>query len=191
MKVIQENVERRAAIEAYARYDCLKKCSPLPDFSTWNWSKADAIDSKMRESGLKCGVPAGYLRWAKVEITLLDLRECAVVANIFPGQSRKLGCVERAGGLIGWTPNRGTAWHDKIVTGKTFAEDAPLLLRPAVGGEYPPRWYIEDGSGRAVSFVANQNRFQPTQTLAIGYLGQQPDPHSSFMLQRLRELYTR
>lgn len=190
MKVIQGDVERRVVVEAYARYDCSKKSSSLPDFATWDWSRADAIDSEMRQSGLKCGVPAGYLRWAKVEIALVDLRECAVVANLFPGQSRKLGCVERAGGLVGWRPNRETAWHQKIVAGQTFLEGAPLLLRPAVSGEFPARWYIEDGSGRAVSFLANQSQFRPGQTLAIGYLGQQADLQSSFMLENFRELCT-
>jgi hypothetical protein len=120
-----------------------------------------------------------------------DLRECAVVDDIFPGQSRKLGLVERAGGLVGWKPNREASWYDNIVRGQTFDETAPLMLRPAVSGESPASWYIEDGSGRVIAFVANQILFGPSQTLAIGYLGCEPDPHSSFMQQHFRELLQR
>jgi hypothetical protein len=66
-----------------------------------------------------------------------------------------------------------------------------MLLRPAVRAESPACWYIEDGSGRAVAFVANQHIFDPSQILAIAYLARNPDPHSSFMLTELPELLYR
>ena len=63
-----------------------------------------------------------------------------------------------------------------------------MILRPAVPIEFPARWYVEDGSGRAVAFVANQAVFGPSQILARGYLGREPDVSSSFMQEKFREL---
>ena len=88
MRVVQEGLSRRAVIERYAKYDFLKKRGtlPLPDFDAWNWSSADAIDEELRRAGLKTGIPAGYLSWNMVQITIPDFRECAVVVNIFSEQ---------------------------------------------------------------------------------------------------------
>jgi hypothetical protein len=63
-----------------------------------------------------------------------------------------------------------------------------MLLRRAVRGEFPAQWHVEDGSGRAITFVQNQHLFDKFQTLAIGYLGRTPDNHSSFMQEKFREL---
>jgi hypothetical protein len=187
MRISKRNIERRTVVEAYARYDCSKKGHSTPDFATWDWTQADAIDRQMKCAQLKCGVPAGYLLWDEVEVTMSDLRECAVDVRFFPGQSRKLGLVEQAGRLIA-KPKSDRPWYESILRGETFDETAPLLLRPAVSNEFPASCYIEDGSGRAITFVANQGKFDPSQTLAIGYLGRQPDPHSSFMQEHFREL---
>ena len=100
VRISNRNIERRTVIEAYARYDCLKKNCRMPDFASWDWLQADAIDREMERAELKCGVPAGYLLWDEVEITLSDLRDCAVDVRFFPGQSRKLGLVEQAGMLV-------------------------------------------------------------------------------------------
>src|ERR1019366_2514028 len=43
MKIIQSGVERRTVIEAYAKYDCSKTNRTLPDFASWDWSRADTI----------------------------------------------------------------------------------------------------------------------------------------------------
>jgi hypothetical protein len=191
MRIRERGIKRRTVIEAYTKYDCSKKGCPTPDFATWDWLQADAIDKEMQRAQLKIGVPAGYLLWDKVEVTMSDLRECAVADDIFPGQSRKLGFVEHTGGLVGWKPNRETSWYDNIVRGQTFDETAPLMLRPAVSGEFPACWYIEDGSGRAIALVANQILFDPSQTLAVGYLGCEPDSRSSFMQEHFWELLQR
>jgi hypothetical protein len=183
LRTIEVGIERRAVIEAYAKYDCAKKGRLTPDFGKWNWSDADAIDQHMERAGLKKGVPAAYLLWDKVEVTILDLRECAVLGSIFPGQPRELGLVERAGRLAGWRPDRETSWYDDILQGRTFDDAAPLILRAAVRGEAPASWYVEDGSGRAIAFLANQILYG-TRTLAIGYLGRVPDPLSCFIAQR-------
>ena len=188
MRVSERDIERRAVIEAYAKYDCLKKGHSTPEFATWDWSQADAIDREMQRAKLKTGVPAGYLLWDKVEVTILDLRECAVDGQIFPGQPRKLGLV---GGLVDWEPKLFQylakagrpvpLWYDKIKKGDILDETDPLMIRPALSSEPLASWYIEDGSGRAITFVANQNLFNPSQPSAIGYLGRQPDLRSSFM----------
>ena len=94
MRVRKSNVDRRTVIEAYARYDCWKKGLPTPEFATWDWSRADAIDKAMSAAHLKVGVPAGYLLWDQVEVTMLDLLECAVVGNIFPEHPTKLGRID-------------------------------------------------------------------------------------------------
>jgi len=191
MKTIQQNIERRNVIEAYAKYDCPKKNRPLPEFATWDWSSADAIDREMTTAHLKQGVPAGYLLWDKVELTIDDLRQCAVAGHIFPRKSRDLGQLEDAGELVNWEPKPRGAWYEGILEGRALDENTPLLLRPAVCGEFPAIWYIEDGSGRAISVVANQHRYSPTQTVAVGYLGAQSDKRSRFMQQKFRELCDR
>jgi len=175
-------------IEAYAKYDCSKKGRPIPDFATWEWSSADGIDEEMRCAGLKQGVPAGYLLWDRAELTLPVLRDCAVFGGMFPEQPRKLGLIERNGALIGWKPDRECAWFREVVDGLVFDETAPFLLRPAVRAEKPASWYVEDGSGRAVALLANQHRFNSSQTVGIGYLARTPDENSSFMKQTFPEL---
>jgi len=99
MRIRKHGIERRTVIEAYTQYDCSKTGHPIPDFRTWDWSQADEIDRAMNCAHLKIGVPAGYHLWDQVELSISDLRECAVDVNIFPGQSRKLGYVESAGVL--------------------------------------------------------------------------------------------
>lgn len=190
MRIRKQDIDRRTVIEAYAKYDCSKKNCPMPAFASWDWSRADAIDREMRCAHLKAGVPAGYLLWDEIEVTMSDLRECAVDVNIFRGQSRSLGLVD-AGELARWRPDRDAQWHEGITAGRTLDETAPLLLRPTVRGESPAHWYVEDGSGRAITFVANEHIFDSSQTLAIGYLGRGPDPCSSFMQAKFRELLSR
>lgn len=186
MRELEKGIERRVVIVAYAKYDYAKKPGRrIPDFETWDWSRADAIDVQMCRAGLKRGIPAGYLLWDKVELTLADLLLCAVDNSFFGGQERTLGEIERAGRLI----ERERSWSDRIRHGSAFDESEPFLLRRALQSERGAAWYIEDGSGRAVAFVKNQAQFNPSQTLAVGYLGRKPDPDSTFMQQpTFREL---
>jgi hypothetical protein len=199
MRILQEGVSRRTVIESYAKYDFQKKrnSESLPDFNEWSWSEADAIDEELHRAGLKTGIPAGYLLWNIVQITIPDFRECAVVGGIFAGQiHRQLGLIEQNGGLANWEDklfqhlgNRQVpSWFDYIKHGGVLADSAPFLLRPSVSSEHPARWYVEDGSGRAVTFVANANAFGPSDAVAIAYLGTLPDPSSKFMRTRFPEL---
>jgi len=188
MKTIKYGVDRRTVIEAYARYDCDKNSRAIPDFSAWDWSEADSIDCEMRRARLKVGIPAGYRLWDHIEVFISDLRECAVSGSIFPGEQRALGLLECVDKFKDWKPNRITTWFDKINAGEALFEAAPMLIRPAVRGEWPARWYVEDGSGRAITFVKNQHLFEATQAVAIGYLGRRPDPESLFMQAKFPEL---
>jgi hypothetical protein len=190
MRITRQGIGRRTIIEAYAEYDCSKKRCSLPAFAAWDWSQADAIDREMKREHLKIGIPAGFLLWDEVELTMPDLHECAVEGSIFPGQSRKLGLVG-AGEIHRWCPDRDTAWYEHIVGGRALDGASPMLLRPTVSKESPASSYIEDGSGRAIAFVANQHLFDLSQTLAVGYLGRKPDPHSSFMQKEFPELLRR
>jgi hypothetical protein len=105
-----------------------------------------------------------------------------VLSKFFPGSlDRKLGSIEQEGRLVGWSPNRPSAWHRKITNGVTLDETEPLILRPALRSERSASWYIEDGSGRGTALVAHQELFGPSLVLAIGYLGRTPDANSSFM----------
>ena len=183
----KQHIERRVVIEAYAKYDCSKKHRPVPDFLAWDWSQANIIDAEMSRANLKTGVPAGYLLWDEIEVTTPVLRECAVHSVIFPKQSRKLGLIGDSE-LLDWKLKCDKPWYEGIARGGKLDDAAPMLLRPATRGESPARWYIEDGSGRAIAFVANQQIFDPSRTLAIGYLGRNPDPNSSFMQEKLSEL---
>jgi len=199
MQIVQEGLSRRAVIERYANYDFQKKQDkqPLPDFDAWNWSNADAIDEELSRAGLKTGIPAGYLSWDLVQITIPDFRQCAVSVNIFSEQrNRQLGIIEQNGQLINWEERlfqhfAGLAvplWYDYIKLGEVLGESAPFLLRPAVFGERPARWYVEDGSGRAVAFVANARIFAPSDIVATGFLGTVPDANSTFMHTHFAEL---
>lgn len=170
-------------IEAYAKCDCGKKQSPLPDFDTWDWSNADSIDASMCRSRLKVGIPAGYLLWDEVELTMADLMQCAVDVGIMPGQPRMLGDIP----LVQLVCRPGK-WHAHIIHGGTFDANSPMLLRRAVAAERPAKWYIEDGSGRAITFLAHRNLFAPEATLAVGYFGREPDRNSRFVRAKFPEL---
>lgn len=177
----------------YAKYDYHKKHPdlPLPNFGEWDWSSADAIDAQMRRSNLKMGVPAGYELWDEVLLTLDDLRQCAVHNVINEGigtRMRMLGDLDARGFLERWQPPFERAWHLNIASGKIPDESGPLLLRRAVQGEFPAKWYVEDGSGRATAFVKYRSHFDPSAGLASGFLGMTIDPRSKFMREHFQEL---
>jgi hypothetical protein len=58
MRVKREGIGRRTVIETYGEYDCTKHNRRVPHFESWDWSNADAIDDRMKDAGLKVGVPA-------------------------------------------------------------------------------------------------------------------------------------
>lgn len=121
-----------------------------------------------------------------MEFNLSDLRDCAVFADIFRGQSsRKLGLLEQVGCLAKWKPDRDTTWFARISRGEALDGTEPLILRPALRSELPAQFYVEDGSGRAIALVQNCARFEPTQVLAVGFLGREEDRDSTFGRRKL------
>jgi hypothetical protein len=182
MRVRRRALDRRCVIEAYAAYDCSKKRQPTPQFANWDWHQADDIDQELHRAGLKNGVLAGYRWWDAVEVTVSDLRECAVCADMFPGRSRALGLIEESGALESWMPNPANLWYERIARGEPLDEAAPLVLRPALSAEAPARWYVEDGSGRVIALLKNQASIDRLSAfVAVGYLGVEPDQTSTFM----------
>jgi len=196
LKRLGKDVERRAVVEAYLAYDSAKKEYARPDTGGWDWSSADAIDAALKAAGSpsnrpKHGVLAGYLKWIRVEVTIDDLRQCAIESRIsqkFHPTIRDLGRLADNGLLVGQAPDGRREWFDAIQAGGSLREDEPLILRPATRGELPANWYLEDGSGRAIALVANQERFTSGQVLAYAYLGIEPDQSSSFMREMPPEL---
>lgn len=182
---------RRQVVEFYVRYECEKKGLSLPAFDAWDWTRADSIDRELERGTFKHGVITGYLKWDLVDLSLDDVRSCAVVGSIFPGRPQALSLLEESGCLATWTPDRETVWHESICQGHSPDSSAALILRPAVSSESPAQWYAEDGSGRALALLANARRFHAGQVGAAAYRGRVADPESSFMKQRFRELLQR
>ena len=192
METIRTGVRRREVIESYAKYDYGKKHPdiPVPEFEQWDWSNADVIDASMRESNLK-RVPAGFELWDEVSLTVQDLRECAVYDAInrkLGTPMRMLGDLYTCGFLQDWEPTSKRDWYDSISKGMVTDHIGPMLLRDAVRCESPAKWYIEDGSGRGTAFVKHGLRFNPSEIVAVGFLGKTIDPGSSFMSEHFGEL---
>jgi hypothetical protein len=185
-------VDRRAVIDEYIRYHSSKKGEPRPDTSNWDWTMADTIDSALRAANFKHGIPAGFTEWVRVSLTVDDLRECAVVDTIsseLASGARDLGTLEADGRLVAWRPRSpAPAWLKSLELGTPLSAEEPFLLRPTVLSEAPAKWYLEDGSGRATTIVANAGRFDSELPVAYGFLGTVADASSTFMLSRFSEL---
>lgn len=193
MKVVRE-LSREDVVPAYVSYDARKKGQLPPDTSTWDWKSADALDESLKESGCKYGIPAGYLTWNEVELTVDDLRDCAVVASIsgeLECAGRDLRTLDAKGLLTSWQPKGNPSWFDGAKAGKPFPPDEPFLLRRSVKSELPAKWYLEDGSGRATAVVANASTFASDSVVAYGFVGVQLDRASTFMKERFGELLAR
>jgi hypothetical protein len=185
-------LDRRAVVEAYINYDSSKKSLAVPDTNAWDWTSADAIDTTLRDAGYKAGIAAGFTSWERVALMIDDLRECAVVSTISSEmgyRARDLGGLNDAGVLANWRPREPMpSWYGALAAGVPLTPNDPFLLRAAVRTEAPAKWYLEDGSGRATTIVANAERFDQERPVAYGFLGILADPSSSFMCSRFSEL---
>ena len=175
-------------VEHYVRYECGKKALPVPDFAARDWTSADTIDRVLLQARLKHGVVAGYLLWDLVDLSLDDIRQCAVERRIFPGRAQALAVLEALGVVATWEPDRHVAWHEAICAGRALGAEEALIVRPAVHTEQPAEWYLEDGSGRALALLANAHRYGAGSYVAIGLRGCVPDSGSSFMREHFAEL---
>jgi hypothetical protein len=152
---------------------------------------ADALDEALKASCFKPGVPAGFLSWLQVALTVEDLRHCAVVLNIsreLGSEAPDLGTLEAEGLLASWQPCSNPGWFDRVKSGQPFRPDEPFLLRQSVNSELPASWYLEDGSGRATAIIANASQYEDQSVVAYGFLGKTPDDMSTFMQTKFASL---
>jgi hypothetical protein len=174
-------VERRFVIEQYVRYDARKKGKTAPeDMDQWDWSSADDLDRHLKAADFKPRVLPGYISWEPIELNQAELAKCAIVNSIFPGLPQVLGKLRNTVDFQEWHPGR-KEWFEHLEKGGQYPSEWPLILRPAVKSESPAKWYVEDGSGRALCFYRRLVRSADDASRAFGYLGIRPDPASTFM----------
>ena len=100
---------------------------------------------------------------------------------MFPGLPRVLSQLSRLSEFETWKPDREVEWFEQLERGGDYPREWPLILRPAVTGEFPAKWYVEDGSGRATCFFRRLLRSSDYSRRGCGYLGVCPDRDSAFM----------
>ncbi len=191
MIIDPENLSRREIIEYYIEYDAKKKNIPLPsDIDKWDWNNPNDIDEKLKSNGFKYGVITGYRQWNLVQLSTHDLFNCAIVNSVeeFAGLSQTLGKLVSHHEFYDRRPDRTTDWYKRLEDGEPFHREWAMILRPTVSSEYPAKWYIEDGSGRAICFLRRLIQQKDEKSLAYGYLGKDPDHTSEFMNHHFREL---
>jgi hypothetical protein len=188
MKVVRADVTREEVVRFYVAYDRGKKGQRAPsDLASWSGANPEQLDGKLREKGLKDGVLAAYKLWWFLELSLADLLDCAIVNHIFKGHPQSLSLLVLRGVVEKWEPSDRTEWYAPLERGDAFLPAWAMILRPSLKSELPAKWYIEDGSGRALCFVRRLLSHGESGRVAYGYLGVIPDEKSAFIRQR-REL---
>jgi hypothetical protein len=186
MRVERDNVTREEVIRFYAAYDRRKKGQPpLSDLNAWPWDDPDGIERKLADSRLKVDVLAAYRTWRLVKFSVADLLECAIVNHIFPREPQALGQLILLGRLAEWLPIGNPEWWQLIGNGSELDVDSALIVRPALKSEGPAKWYLEDGSGRALALLQRILRYGEVGRTAWAYLGQEPDENSAFIKSHL------
>ena len=186
MRVTRDHVTREEVIRSYAEYDRRKKAQALPpsDIDSWPWDDPVGLDSRLSANDLKSGVLAAYRDWQLVEFSISDLLECAIYNGIFRAEPQALCQLVLSGKVAGWAPDRKTDWWESIRSGVELGIDSALIVRPSVRSEAPAKWYIEDGSGRALALLQRILRHAELYRTAWAYLGREPDQRSSFIATR-------
>jgi len=184
MRIERSEVSRRDLIIFYAKYDCQKKSKSLPsDLESWSWDDPDGLDQRLRAAHLKCGVLSGYRSWSLVELCVADLLECAIVNQIFPREPQALGRLLLRGRLAEWIPDRAADWWHQIGEGTLLGPESAFIIRRALSSEAGAKWYIEDGSGRAITLLQRILRYGEFGRTAWAYIGCEPDERSDFIKQ--------
>lgn len=186
MRVIEGHVTRERVIRSYANYDQRKKNRGVlpPDIDEWPWDNPVQLDARLARNSLKSGVLSGYRDWQFVEVGLIDFLECAIFNGIFPGQPQALFLLVLLGKVAGWSPDRSTDCLNLIRSGGEHNAECPFILRPSVTSEAPAKWYVEDGSGRALASVQRALSYCELDRTAWAYVGIEPDMRSSFIASR-------
>ena len=182
MKKLEEQLSRKEMVEWYINYDTRKKGKEFPeDINLWNWEDPNDLDTHLREAGFKFGVITGYRNWDLVGISFEDLENCAIVNHIFPSKVQRLGDLAKLPEFEVWKPLYKAEWFSALDAGKPFPVEWALLLRESGVSEKKTKWYIEDGSGRAITFFRSMIRSGDHSKNAYGYLGANLDHSSNFM----------
>jgi hypothetical protein len=186
MRLHRNGIAREEVIKCYAAYDWRKKRkkrldSLLADLNSWEWDDPDLIDQRLDGSHLKKGVLSAYKTWQLIEFNIVDLLECAIVDHIFPNEPQMLGRLLLRGKLAEWFPTGSPDWWQQIGGGLDLGVESPLIMRKALPSEAPAKWYVEDGSGRALALLQRILRYGEIARTVWVYLGDQPDERSRFM----------
>jgi hypothetical protein len=59
-----------------------------------------------------------------------------------------------------------------------------------VRSEAPAKWYVEDGSGRAICYLRRLLNYSKEKGKAKAYIGEKIDQNSHFMRKHFNELLT-
>ena len=182
MIVEKTHLTREEVIRFYANYDLRKKGgAPIADFAAWPWDDPEGLDRKLGENRLKTGVLAGYLNWRLVRLGVADLLECAIVNHIFPGEPQIIGQLLLRGKLAEWFPIGAPEWWRQLANGGEYDEESAFIVRPALKSEAPAKWYLEDGSGRALALLQRILRYGEANRTAWAYVGYTADERSAFI----------
>jgi hypothetical protein len=184
MEIIEEHVTRRDVITYYVEYDRQKKRQPaIENLEAWPWDDPNAIDEHLQSNHLKPGVLSAYRVWQLAQLNYADIADCAIVNHIFPDQPQTLGQIDQ--GLIAKSrPNGNPEWWGPLSSGSNIPREWALILRPTVASERPAKWYIEDGSGRAIALLQRILMYQEFWRTAWAYIGIIPDEGSHFLQKR-------
>lgn len=185
MREERVGVTREEVIRFYVNYDLHKKSrnvdSILSDMRGWDWNDPDRLDERLEHHKLKKGVLSAYQTWKLVQLDVTDLLQCAIVNRIFPKEPQTLCQLVLRGKLAEWLPKGAPGWWRLIGEGEDLDAQSALILRDAVSSEAPAKWYVEDGSGRAIALLQRMLRYGEIDRSAWGYLGDQTDERSSFI----------
>jgi len=185
MVITRQSVPREDVVRFYAAYDRRKKGElPPSDIDQWPWNDPNGLDLKLNEAGLKSGVVAAYRVWERVVFNVADLLQCAVVKGIFPGQPQVLSQLVLLGKIANWFPNGAPKWWMQIANGAELDVESAMIARPATKSEQPAKWYLEDGSGRALALLQRVLRYGEMDRTVWVYLGSYPDERSAFFDSR-------
>ncbi len=189
MRVIEPNIDRKVVVEFYVDYEARKKKVSPPDLTGCNWNDPNDIDCRLKAAkDYKHGIISGYKLWNLVEFKLDDLLQSAIVNHIFPCRSQVLGKLVNEEDFKKWKPKGKPEWYDHLESGLCFKREWAMVLRPAVSAENPAKWYIEDGSGRAICFTRRLLNNNDYQSSAFGYLGIEVDRKSTFINNEIPDL---
>ena len=192
MQLIRE-CSRQELINFYLNREKEKASNLEFNLGNLDWDDPNTIDAFLRRYGLKAGVISGFKKWDYAKLYRKDILECAIVNQIFPGKSQKLSDLVNTQEFRDWKPDRDTSWYSELSSGNStrYPEKWALILRLALPSENGARWYVEDGSGRAICFLKRLVRDSDDHGFAYAYIGKEPDSKSDWLRRHLDGYFTK